>query len=86
VLCGVGGRTIAEAQQRLSYREFLSWALYRSKRGSFNVGMRVEHGSGLLAAIYANTKSKEGGYRVHDFAPHHDDPPVTLEQAMENWK
>jgi hypothetical protein len=85
-MCGIGGRTIAEAQHRVSYREFLSWALYRSKRGSLNIGMRVEHGAGLLSAIYANSKSKDGGYRVHDFAPHHEEPEMTLEQAMESWK
>jgi hypothetical protein len=51
--------------------------------------MRVEHGAGLLAALYANSKQPQKGgkeYRVHHFAPHHDEPPVTLEQAMENWK
>ena len=32
VLCGIGGRTIAEAQQRLSYTEFFAWVRYRRKQ------------------------------------------------------
>ncbi|MCY1314556.1 hypothetical protein D9M70_652190 [compost metagenome] len=85
MLCGVGGRTIAEAQQRLSYREFLSWRRYRAKRGSLHVGMRVERGSALLAALYANTHTKNGGFKLYDFMPHEVEPAPTLEQAMETW-
>lgn len=33
-MCGIGGRTIAEAKSRLSYREFLSWCKFRDKRGA----------------------------------------------------
>ncbi|MGV8637442.1 phage tail assembly protein T, partial [Pseudomonas aeruginosa] len=59
VMCGIGGRTIAEAKSRLTYREFLSWCKFRSKRGSLHIGMRVERVSALLAALYANTHMKE---------------------------
>jgi hypothetical protein len=85
VLCGIGGRTIAEAQQRLSYPEFLSWAKYRSKRGSLHVGMRVERSSALLATLYANSHSKNGGFRLSDFMPHEEESAVSLEQAMATW-
>lgn len=84
-MCGIGGRTIAEAQQKLSYGEFLSWVRYRRKRGGLNLGMRVEHGAATLAALYANAHSKEGGLKIHHFAPHHDEPAVTLQQAMDTW-
>ena len=84
-MCGVGGRTIAEAQERLTYSEFLRWARYRNRRGSLHVGMRVERGAAILAAMYANTHSKNGGFGLHDFAPYHDPPPITLEQAMKDW-
>ena len=42
VLCGIGGRTIAEAQTRLSYEEFCRWASYRALRGLLNPGLRIE--------------------------------------------
>lgn len=81
---GIGGRTIAEAQANLSHSEFLVWMKYRQKRGSLNLGMRIERGSALLATLYANSKSKNGGYQLHDFAPHHDQPVLTLED-LKSW-
>lgn len=83
-MCGIGGRTIAEAQERVSYPEFIAWVKYRAKRGSLNAGLRVERGAALLASLYANTHSK-GGYTLSDFAPYHDQPEMTLDEAMENW-
>lgn len=82
---GIGGRTIAEAQSRISYPEFIDWVSYRRKRGSLNVGMRVEAGSALLAALYANTHSKNGGHKVTDFMPHKEEDPISLDQAMQHW-
>lgn len=85
MLNGIGGRTIAEAQATVSYREFLTWISYRRKRGTLHTGMRLDNGFALLASMYANTHSK-GGFHLRDFAPYHDDDPVlTLEQAMETW-
>lgn len=81
----MGGRTIAEAKHRLSYDEYISWVRYRNQRGSLHTGMRIESNAALLASMFANTKSKHGGYTIYDFAPHHDEPPLTLEQAMERW-
>lgn len=86
VMHGIGGHTIAMAKRQLTYAEFLTWMKYREKRGSLNAGMRIERGTALLATLYANSKSKEGGYQLHDFAPYHDAPVLTLEQAMEAWK
>lgn len=82
---GIGGRTIEEAQQRVSYPEFMTWVKYRNKRGSLNLGMRVERGSALLATLYANSHSKHGGHKLFDFMPHESESPLSLEQAMENW-
>lgn len=86
VLCGIGGRTIAEAQQNLSYPEFLSWVQYRRKRGSLHIGMRIEEGSALLASLYANSKSTKTKYQPSDFGAHMDVPPISLEQAMKDWQ
>lgn len=82
---GIGGRTIAEAQERVSYQEFVRWVRYRQKRGSLHVGMRVEHSGATLAAMYANTHSRDGGFRLTDFAPFHDPAPISLQQAMKDW-
>lgn len=41
---GIGGRTIAEAQERMSLREFQVWVKYRNKYGQLNVMMRTEWG------------------------------------------
>jgi len=82
----VGGNTIAEAQQRLGYQEALQWMKYRRLRGGFNLGMRVERGSAQLSTLYANAHSKNGGYKIYDFMPHMEEPPMTLEQAMDIWK
>lgn len=86
VMHGIGGRTIAEAKERLSYPEFLTWLKYRRKRGSLHIGMRVEYGSALLAMLYTNAHSKHGGHQLHEFAPYHDEPQLSLEQAMETWR
>jgi hypothetical protein len=49
------------------------------------VGMRVERGAALLATLYANTHTKDGGYTIFDFMQHDAPKPISLEQAMESW-
>ncbi|MFC2974708.1 hypothetical protein ACFOJE_21175 [Azotobacter bryophylli] len=87
MLNGIGGRTIVEAQGRISYPEFLQWMRYRRRRGSLNVGQRVEMAIASLSALYANAHRKEHApaFKWYDFAPHHEEPELTLEQAMANW-
>lgn len=72
----------------MSYGEYLRWVAYRNKRGSLNVGMRVERGTAMLAMLYANRHRKEGAkpLTIYDFMPHMDPPPVTLEEAMATWR
>jgi len=85
-LCGIGGRTIAEAQQNISYPEYLAWARYRSKRGSLHTGMRIEQSIAMMASMYANAHSKPGTrFTPLDFMPHGDEPVITLEDAMKQW-
>jgi hypothetical protein len=86
VLNGVGGRTIAEAKRCISYAELLDWARYRSMRGTLNVGLHVERGAALQAAMFANVNYKKGGYTLLDFAPHLEEPELSLEEAMESWR
>ena len=85
VLSGVGGNTIAEAKERVSYTEYAAWVAYRRKRGSFNTGRRVDRAIGLLAALYANSKSKNGGFKMYDFTPYDEEPAIDIQDAMKQW-
>jgi hypothetical protein len=87
VLCGIGGRTIEEAQNNISYNEFIRWVIYRKKRGSLNVGIRIEHDLAIIASMFANRYREKGSmpYKVYDFAPHIDEPELTTNDLL-NWK
>lgn len=80
-MCGIGGRTIEEAQNNISYEEFCGWVEYRSMRGSFNFAMRNEHDLAMIIQLFANRYRKEGTmpFTVYDFAPHLDRPEPTLD-------
>jgi len=82
VLNGIGGRTIAEAQENLSWDEFQTWAAYRGKRGSLNQGMRVETAVARLCALYINSKRGKDSpaFHLEDFAPHMDERVITIEE------
>lgn len=84
---GIGGRTIAEAQERMSLREFQVWIKYRNKYGPLNVMMRTEWGASLVASVLANiNKSKNSPpFKISDFAPHINEVSVSLEEAMKTW-
>ncbi|HGL5978116.1 TPA: phage tail protein [Klebsiella oxytoca] len=84
---GIGGRTITEAQERMSLREFQVWVKYRNKYGPLNVMMRTEWGASLVASVLANiNKSKNSPpFKISDFAPHINEVSVSLEEAMKSW-
>ncbi|MCF6672314.1 phage tail assembly protein T [Raoultella ornithinolytica] len=84
---GIGGRTIAEAQERMSLREFKMWVKYRSKYGTLNVMMRTEWGAALVSSVLANINKSNNTqpFKVSDFAPHFNETPVGLEDAMKSW-
>lgn len=85
---GIGGRTIAEAQERISVPEFWQWLKYREKYGGLNPIMRTEWAAALVCSTLANiNRTKDSApFKVTDFAPHLNEAPVSLEQAMEEWK
>lgn len=74
MLHGVGGRTIAEAKERLSYIEFLGWVEYLRKRGTLNISTKLEGGFALIAHLIctaAGIKHKSGRQmKISDFMPH----------------
>lgn len=49
--------------------------------------MRTEWGAALIASVLANVnKGKDTpSFRISDFAPHIDEAPVSLEDAMKSW-
>ena len=64
------------------------WAAYRRKRGSLNPGLRGDRQAALLALLYVNAHQKKGAtpHALWDFLPFEDEPPITIEHAMETWK
>ncbi|EEP9257290.1 phage tail protein [Salmonella enterica] len=94
VLNGIGGRTIAEAKERLSFLEFQQWLQYRHKYGNLNPMMRTEWGAALVSSVLANVnRSKHTpAFSIADFAPHITavdreaaNEPIKLEEAMRTW-
>lgn len=87
MLNGIGGRTIAEAQENMTYPEFLTWVKYRRLRGSLHPGMRFEIALAQFQANYFNGRTGKGAPTLYqqDFAPHMDPRVQTLEEAMESW-
>lgn len=79
MLNGIGGETIAEAQERVTAEEAHAWAAYMRKRGSLHVGMRLEYGFALLAVIISNALG--GKRQLHDFMPHAE-RTATIEDIM----
>lgn len=63
----------------------MAWLAYINKRGSLNIGRRIEFGSALLLTGYANMNTKNGGYKVYDFMPHESEPEISLEEAQKAW-
>lgn len=87
MLAGIGGKTVAEAQQRISYPEFIGWLKYRRQHGGLNVAERVERSIAVFSAMFANMHRLKGSAALEftDFTPHHQAKPVTLEEAMKEW-
>lgn len=82
---GIGGRTIAEAQARMTFPEFMLWCKFRGKRGSLNQGMRIESAVARFASFYGNGRAGKKVFSMEDFAPHMDEPVLTLDHAMATW-
>lgn len=73
---GIGGKTIEEAKERMTYDEFLYWVSYRQKFGSLNPGRRTDLAVARLCVLVARAASvtdQAGNYfRFEDFLPQED--------------
>lgn len=65
VLAGVGGRTVEEAQNRMSYNEFVQWIAYRNRWGTLHLGMRIDRATARGAALFSR-----GSVTVQDLSPY----------------
>lgn len=61
----------------------MQWAEYRQRRGSLNVGRRVEQSIGNLMAFYHNGKV-DAHNRIDplELMPHEDDIEISLEEQL----
>jgi len=59
----------------MTHAEVTMWMAYRNKRGSLNMGRRVEQAIGGLLSVYVSSKSKPGtDVDALTFMPHEDRP------------
>ena len=82
-MAGIGGNSIAEVKATLTETEIMQWAEYRQRRGSLNVGRRVEQSIGNALAWDFNNKV-EVHHRIDplELMPHEDDIEISLEQQL----
>ena len=61
----------------------MQWVEYRQRRGSLNIGRRVEQSIGNLMAFYHNGKV-EAHNRIDalELMPHEDDVVITFEEQI----
>ena len=66
--------------------EYLMWEAYVAKRGSLNVGMRVENAVALLAMLIQHARGIKAD--MADFMPHlhREEKEISIAEAMKNWK
>lgn len=84
MLNGIGGRTIAQAKESMTYAEALQWSAYIKKRGSLNAGLRLEAGFALLATMLS--RAHGGKADMDDFMPHFDKPEANIEDVFNMLK
>lgn len=84
---GIGGRTIAEAQEAMSLSEYRLWLKYRQRHGSLNLMQRAEWGAALISSVIANVNrdKKHPPFSIADFAPHMQERVLSLDEAMKTW-
>lgn len=81
---GIGGNTIHEVKNTLSMLEVNQWAEYRNRRGSLNVGRRVEQAVGGIAAIFINRElSSEDHIDPLLLMPNEDDVVEAFEMQLD---
>jgi hypothetical protein len=70
-LNGIGGRTIAEAKQNMSFGEVQHWADYRQRHGGLNIAERVEQSAALICSTAAQLMGNKN-VKIADFIPNRE--------------
>lgn len=83
-LNGVGGNTIHQVKSNLTMLEINQWAEYRYRRGSLNVGRRVEQAVANMMAIYINGQRTDDYIEPLELMPHEDDIEVGFEAQIDD--
>lgn len=84
-LAGIGGNTIHQVKNNLTMLEINQWAAYRSRRGSLNIGRRVEQAAANIIAMNINKGLKvEDWVEPLEFMPNEDDVVVSFEDQVES--
>lgn len=83
-LNGIGGNTIHQVKSNLTMLEINQWAEYRYRRGSLNVGRRVEQAVANMMAIYINGQRTEDYIEPLELMPHEDDVEVGFEAQIDD--
>lgn len=85
MLNGIGGRTIAEAKERISYVEVMQWIAFINKRGTLNNGMRLEALIAQLCLVTCqanNMKKRDGShYTIEDFMLHAEEHEMSEDEV-----
>lgn len=85
MLNGVGGRTVAEAKNCMSFQEAQAWAEYRGTRGPLNLGRRLDARLARLELILlrymGDKKTVLGDLLPYEF-DQSEERPATLEEAF----
>ena len=80
MLAGVGGWTVEEAKERMSFAESQQWAAYIEKHGPLHIGMRLEFGFALIATVINHAMG--GKASIEDYMPHMQKQAGTIEDVM----
>lgn len=83
-LNGIGGNTIHQVKSNLTMLEINQWAEYRYRRGSLNVGRRVEQAVANMMAIYINGQRTDNYIEPLELMPHEDDIEVGFEAQIDD--
>lgn len=84
-LAGIGGNTIHQVKTNLTMVEVNQWAEYRSRRGSLNVGRRIEQAAANIIAMNINKGLKvENWVEPLEFMPNEDDVVESFEDQIDD--
>lgn len=83
-LNGIGGNTLHQVKSNLTMVEIEQWAEYRRRRGSLNVGRRIEQSAANVMTFGYNNKVKsEDWIEPIELMPHEDDVIISFEDQIE---